>query len=161
MVASRYNSDDLHDVRLLFSAQCALYFVKNMLKLRQKSVILSYDIHLAPYLSERIIPPPHQISHTRHFWVQTGPSRPTADDEVWVEDAQGGLVGTLLIVNCGRDDEAERDASDSLKHDEDDDQHQGSFIRHLPSQKREKGLEKRLNVEIKQGRELSFTSATR
>lgn len=117
---------------------------------------------MAPSLSERITPPPHQISHTRHFWVQTGPSRPTADDEVWVEDAQGGLVGALLIVNCGRDDEAERDASDSLKHDEDDDQHQGSFIRHLePKQgERQRRIRKRLNVEIKKGRELHAEAST-
>lgn len=136
LVASLNNSDDLHDVTLLFSAKCALYFVKNMLEWRQKSVIVSYDVDLAPYVSGRIIP--HQISHTYHFWVQTGPVRPTADDEVWIEDAQGGLVGALLIVDCGRDYEAERDASDSLKHDKDDDQHQGAFIRHLRSHKREK-----------------------
>lgn len=55
----------------------------------------------------------------------------TTDDEVGVEDAQGGLVGALLVINRGGDDEAERDAGDSLQHDQDYDQHQGAFIRHL------------------------------
>lgn len=70
-------------------------------------------------------------------WRAFSGQKPTADDEVWVEDAQGGLVGALLIVDCRWDDEAERDARDALQHDEDDDQHQGAFIRHLRSQRRE------------------------
>lgn len=75
--------------------------------------------------------------------------QPTADDEVWVEDAQGGLVGALLIVDGRWDDEAEGDARDALQHDEDDDQHQGAFIRHLQSQKWE---EDRDGWVIKEGR---------
>lgn len=59
------------------------------------------------------------------------PARPTAEDEVGVEDAQGGLVGTLLVVDPGWDDEAKRDAGDALQHDQNDDQHQRAFIRDL------------------------------
>lgn len=35
------------------------------------------------------------------FWSKAGPVGPTTDDEVRVEDAQGGLVGALLIVDGG------------------------------------------------------------
>lgn len=71
-----------------------------------------------------------------------GSAKLTADDEVGVEDAQGGLVGTLLVVDCGWDDEAERDAGDALQHDQNYDQHQGAFIRHLQKRKTERGGQK-------------------
>lgn len=62
-------------------------------------------------------------------------ARPTTDDEVGVEDAQGGLVGALLVVDGGWDDEAKRDAGDALQHDQHYDQHQGALIRHLQTER--------------------------
>lgn len=44
----------------------------------------------------------------------------TAEDEVGVEDAESGLVGALLIVDSGWDDEAEGDARHALQHDQND-----------------------------------------
>lgn len=55
----------------------------------------------------------------------------TAQDEVRVEDAQGGLVGALLVVDPRRDDQAEGDSRDALQHDQTYDQKQGAFVRHL------------------------------
>ena len=58
----------------------------------------------------------------------------TTDDEVGVEDAQGGLVGILLIVyGCG-DDQAKRDARHTLQDDQSYDQHQGTLVRDLGSE---------------------------
>lgn len=72
-----------------------------------------------------------QFTTSQLSWLNTVPAQPTAEDEVGVEDAQGGLVGTLLVIDCGWDDEAKWDAGDALQHDQNDDQHQGAFIRHL------------------------------
>lgn len=58
-------------------------------------------------------------------------ARPTAENEIGVEDAEGGLVGTLLVVDGRRDDQAKGDAGDALQHDEQDDQQQGAFVRSL------------------------------
>lgn len=57
-------------------------------------------------------------SNSQFSWLNHVPARPTADDEVGVEDAQGGLVGTLLVVDCGWNDETKRDAGDALQHDQ-------------------------------------------
>lgn len=55
---------------------------------------------------------------TRHRFLpsfaKADPATPTADDEVGVEDAQGGLVGALLVIDGRRDDEAKGDAGDAL-----------------------------------------------
>lgn len=63
--------------------------------------------------------------------VQQVQALPTAENEVRVEDAEGGLVGALLVVDGRRDDQAEGDAGDALQHDEQDDQQQGAFVRNL------------------------------
>lgn len=55
----------------------------------------------------------------------------TAENEVGVENAEGGLVGALLVVDGRRDDQAEGDAGDALQHNEQDDQQQGAFVRSL------------------------------
>lgn len=59
----------------------------------------------------------------------------TTEDEVGVEDAQGSLIGTLLIVDGGRDHKTERDAGDALQHDQNYDQSQGAFVRYLHKHK--------------------------
>lgn len=51
------------------------------------------------------------------FCKLTGRVKPTADDEVGVEDAQGRLVGTLLVIDSSWDHKAEWDAGDTLQHD--------------------------------------------
>lgn len=76
----------------------------------------------------------HPVQATHRFvpsFANAGPATPTADDEVGVEDAQGGLVGALLVVDGWRDDEAKGDAGDALQHNQDDDQHQRAFVWHL------------------------------
>lgn len=55
-------------------------------------------------------------------------AQPTAENEVGVEDAEGGLVGALLVVDGRRDDQAKGDAGDALQHNEQDDQQQGAFV---------------------------------
>lgn len=73
-----------------------------------------------------------------HTPTHTHTVRPTADDEVWVEDAQGSLVGALFVVEGSGDDEAEGDAGDALEDDEDDDQNQGAFVWHLQRRRTER-----------------------
>lgn len=103
-----------------------------LLKLLKFSCSQPTQTNIYLQTTHRFIPKSqHHRVYNQFSWLNTGPAKPTADDEVGVEDAQGGLVGALLVVDCGRDDEAKWDACDALQHDQNDDQHQGAFIRHL------------------------------
>ena len=74
----------------------------------------------------------------------------TTDDEVGVEDAQGGLVGILLIVyGCG-DDQAKRDARHTLQDDQSYDQHQRTLVRNLEAVKKREREKDRESKRLKQ-----------
>lgn len=95
-------------------------------------MILNKSFYRLPACSQhkKIFIPSKPHSFVPNF-AKAGPATPTADDEVGVEDAQSGLVGTLLVIDGRRDDEAKRDAGDALQHNQDDDQHQRAFVWHL------------------------------
>lgn len=66
-----------------------------------------------------------------YAYTQTHTQKLTADDEVGIEDAQGGLISVLLVIDGGGDDEAKGDAGDTLQHNQSYNQHYGAFIRDL------------------------------